>query len=232
MSNDEATIDALRHIMLTDSRGDRPYAILSWNDDRVLGAKAILDAIRDGRVPGVYFGDEGIKLAGDLTKRTAEITDLKARLEKAEAERDAHAKAKQNDRDRLQQKCSDWGTYWRESDAHGVNLNIGQAIEILQDALGVEVDIYTGLDAAIRERDEARAELAGIGVQQFQGVRAQLHEANKRISRLVGLLKDAPEILRIALKNIDHSDRQGLSAACVVESFIERIDAEIGEKHG
>lgn len=42
---------------------------------------------------------------------------------------------------RLQQKCSDWNTYWRAPDAHGVNLNIEQALELLRDALGVEVAI-------------------------------------------------------------------------------------------
>ena len=40
----------------------------------------------------------------------------------------------------LQQKCSDWGTYWRAPDAHGVILNEEQARELLRDALGVEVD--------------------------------------------------------------------------------------------
>jgi hypothetical protein len=43
--------------------------------------------------------------------------------------------------ERLQQKCSDWNTYWRASDAHGVNLSHAQAVELLQDALGVEVEV-------------------------------------------------------------------------------------------
>jgi len=42
---------------------------------------------------------------------------------------------------RLQQKCSDWGTYWREPDSHGVELTVEQATELLQDALRVEVEI-------------------------------------------------------------------------------------------
>lgn len=42
---------------------------------------------------------------------------------------------------RLQQQCSDWGTYWRASDAHGVNLDLEQALELLRTALGVEVEI-------------------------------------------------------------------------------------------
>lgn len=41
----------------------------------------------------------------------------------------------------LQKKCYDWGTYWRAADAHGVNLTKEQALEILRDALGVEVEI-------------------------------------------------------------------------------------------
>lgn len=45
--------------------------------------------------------------------------------------------------ERLQQKCSDWNTYWRSPDAHGVNLSVEEATELLADALGVEVDIAT-----------------------------------------------------------------------------------------
>jgi hypothetical protein len=42
---------------------------------------------------------------------------------------------------RLQQRCSDWGAYWRAQDAHGVDLTHDQAVELLRDALGVEVAI-------------------------------------------------------------------------------------------
>lgn len=50
---------------------------------------------------------------------------------------------------RLQQKCSDWNTYWRAPDAHGVILSQDQAQELLRDALGVEVDItHRPADAA------------------------------------------------------------------------------------
>ena len=41
----------------------------------------------------------------------------------------------------LQQRCSDWGVYWRAPDAHGVVLTVEQAAELLRDALGVEVEI-------------------------------------------------------------------------------------------
>lgn len=43
--------------------------------------------------------------------------------------------------EQLQQKCSQWGTYWRAPDAHGVILNQDQAMELLRDALGVEVEV-------------------------------------------------------------------------------------------
>lgn len=49
-------------------------------------------------------------------------------------------------REELQGKCSDWGTYWRAADAHGVILSVEQATELLRDALAVEVEIKT--DAA------------------------------------------------------------------------------------
>lgn len=42
--------------------------------------------------------------------------------------------------EQLQQKCTDWGAYWRASDAHGVVLSREQALELLRDALGVEVE--------------------------------------------------------------------------------------------
>jgi hypothetical protein len=49
--------------------------------------------------------------------------------------------------DRLQQKCSEWGTYWRASDSHGVVLSQAQALELLRDALGVEVEFSEDLAA-------------------------------------------------------------------------------------
>jgi hypothetical protein len=47
--------------------------------------------------------------------------------------------------ERLQQKCCDMGAYWRSPDAHGVTLTREQAMEILRDALGVEVEITVSL---------------------------------------------------------------------------------------
>jgi hypothetical protein len=37
------------------------------------------------------------------------------------------------------------GAYWRSSDAHGVTLTREQAMEILRDVLGVEVEIAVSL---------------------------------------------------------------------------------------
>lgn len=44
-------------------------------------------------------------------------------------------------RDRMQHKCVEWGVYWRASDAHGIQVNVEQATELLADAVGVEVEI-------------------------------------------------------------------------------------------
>ena len=41
----------------------------------------------------------------------------------------------------LQQRCTDWGAYWRAPDAHGVELTPDQALILLREALGVEVEI-------------------------------------------------------------------------------------------
>lgn len=51
--------------------------------------------------------------------------------------------------ERLQQKCSDWGTYWRAPDAHGVNLSHEQALDLLRDVLGVEVEIAASSPAPV-----------------------------------------------------------------------------------
>lgn len=42
---------------------------------------------------------------------------------------------------RLQQRCVDWGAYWRAPDDHGVHLTKQQACDLLCTALGVEVEI-------------------------------------------------------------------------------------------
>lgn len=47
-------------------------------------------------------------------------------------------------RAQLQQQCSDWQVYWRAPDAHGVTLSQDQALVLLRNALGVEVDFAGG----------------------------------------------------------------------------------------
>lgn len=59
----------------------------------------------------------------------------------------------------LQQRCSDWGVYWRAPDAHGVHLSLKQAHELLRDALGVEVEIAAAPVApALATREEGEVE--------------------------------------------------------------------------
>jgi len=73
---------------------------------------------------------------------------------------------------RLQQKCSDWGAYWRAQDAHGVDLTVQQATELLADALGVEVEIKVapqGADALDARRYQGLREIfqksVGAGIE-------------------------------------------------------------------
>ena len=55
-------------------------------------------------------------------------------------------------RKKLQRQCSDWGTYWRAPDSHGVEFSLAQAIELLENALGVEVEVkFPGVHTAILE---------------------------------------------------------------------------------
>ena len=50
--------------------------------------------------------------------------------------------AKANNRPDYQKRCLDIGfEYWRSPDAHGVQCTAEQAIELLQEVLGVEVEI-------------------------------------------------------------------------------------------
>ena len=44
-------------------------------------------------------------------------------------------------REKLQRQWAEWGAYWRAPDAHGVELTEDQAIELLAEVLGVEVEI-------------------------------------------------------------------------------------------
>jgi hypothetical protein len=59
--------------------------------------------------------------------------------------------------ERLQQKCSDWGTYWRAPDAHGVVLTQEQALELLRDALGVEVELQAASGVALDAYPDPKA---------------------------------------------------------------------------
>lgn len=57
----------------------------------------------------------------------------------------------------LQKMCSAWGAYWRGSDAHGVELTTEQAVELLQNALNVEVEIKNEEVAQQAEAQEPRS---------------------------------------------------------------------------
>lgn len=58
-------------------------------------------------------------------------------------------------RETLQLKCTDWGAYWRAPDAHGVELTYIQALELLNDVLGVEVNIITAANRKATTPDAA-----------------------------------------------------------------------------
>lgn len=76
----------------------------------------------------------------------------RVQLDEAKESQRLTQKARVDDRECLQQKCSDWGTYWRAPDAHGVKLSIEQAVELLQDALNVEVEIKLAARPAVGVR--------------------------------------------------------------------------------
>lgn len=83
-------------------------------------------------------------LITDYGRTTADGMDMQEEIEAIDAAITALAQqagAVDGLRHELQQKCSDWRTYWRAPDAHGVILTKEQAAELLRDALGVEVEI-------------------------------------------------------------------------------------------
>jgi hypothetical protein len=51
-------------------------------------------------------------------------------------------------RDDLQRQCVKWDAYWRAPDSHGVILTAAQAVELLEDVLGVEVEVKHANEAA------------------------------------------------------------------------------------
>lgn len=114
---------------LAANAGSEPVAAYSIDADphgiRATVADAITGALAFG-AQGVNQPPEGHWL----------VPFWKAAREDKEAVR-----VKRDLRNELQQQCSTWGTYWRGSDAHGVVLSHPQAVELLQNALGVEVEI-------------------------------------------------------------------------------------------
>lgn len=54
-------------------------------------------------------------------------------------------------RDELQRQCVEWNAYWRAPDAHGVELTVEQATELLRRALGVEVEVKSPAERLLRE---------------------------------------------------------------------------------
>ena len=74
----------------------------------------------------------------------------------------ATAGAEASLRDQLQKRCVDWNAYWRASDAHGVELTKAQAVELLCDALGVEVEIADSAKPAGEQPEPHRDYAAGF----------------------------------------------------------------------
>lgn len=112
-------------------------------------------------------------------------------------------------RSRLQKQCSDWGAYWRASDAHGVELTKPQAIELLADALGVEVEI----------RDNGCVVCDGTGKIGDQSCECAAPEAGKPVAPVaqpvaVGLRDEAyAQIDRFLRNNLDDTDYADYSQA-------------------
>lgn len=98
--------------------------------------------------------------------------------------------------ERLQQQCSDWGTYWRAPDAHGVNLTIEQATALLARALGVEVEIAQ----PAREDGRDAARLDWLDKQGSAYGFEDMHEGNEwSVKGPFGTLREAIDAAMSAL---------------------------------
>lgn len=89
--------------------------------------------------------------------------------------------------ERMQQKCSDWGTYWRAPDAHGVILSVEQASELLRDVLLVDVEIKPGAPAVDLEQFDAavEAELRRVSSVEYRSDKICEHFAGELRKRLI-----------------------------------------------
>lgn len=108
---------------------------MSW-----LHSSGAVDA--DGYEWGVFrvkWGSDG--QAADVRQTFSDFSDLDAAMGLARAA-GVQEVGQPSVTERLQQRCTDWGAYWRAPDAHGVELTTEQATDLLQDALGVEVEIH------------------------------------------------------------------------------------------
>lgn len=94
-----------------------------WDENAVMQAAYEIGGTEDGN----YYFDED-----ELQKFAAQLLST----------RPAESVAQGGEwREKLQRQCSEWGAYWRAADAHGVELTEAQAIELLAEVLGVEVEI-------------------------------------------------------------------------------------------
>jgi hypothetical protein len=98
--------------------------------------RATLCVDKDDATQEAAAGD--LRYPGGAPYKAAQLVDVRAIAALASTSEQAGAPTLC---ERLQQKCTDWGTYWRAPDAHGVELSHDQAVELLRDALGVEVEI-------------------------------------------------------------------------------------------
>ena len=76
----------------------------------------------------------------------------------------------------LQKRCSDWGVYWRASDAHGVVLMLDQATELLQQALGVEVELTLNIAQPVPPAPEPVATCHNCLETKYYDLQAKYHE--------------------------------------------------------
>ncbi len=130
--------------------------------------------------------------------------------------------------DRLQQQCVDWNVYWRAPDAHGVNLTHEQALELLRDALGVEVEIAApaqpvpridtvaieNLDRLTKEAYEGKKEIAAFKQKYDLAAQPVPDTADQAIAAPdIGTAKDAKrELAHIRAHVVDTSNNPHILA--------------------
>ena len=221
-AGDEAAQKALEKLTWTAICPDG-VTIIGNAVEGTRGSSAIVAAIRADKVPGVYLGSEAIKIAGDITKMTANIADMRARLHtESQLRGNAVARAEKAEADIVSaagelmvsmNEAPPGSTVARLLNANVLMRHARDAAQAevarLRDAFADAINSAGGIVTK-----DCELSFLCMGADQ---VRLHVKKKNDRIAHLVSLLREARRGL--AWVTIDNMPEAG--------GIIQRIDAAI-----